>query len=488
MKDTKLIRFLVTLDAGEMKAFQKFARSPYHNSNKQLIGLLDCLAKYHPSFGQKTLTKRAVYQKMHPVKKDYHEGRMNLLMAQLVHLFREFLAFEQVQKDAFLQRKYRLQALLEKRLDDEYQKEVKKQGDALEDWREDEHYHLERLLMNWQLFHHPATARHQVGMPSLDHAMESLDRFFVWSKLKLSAAVFNRERVFSEKHRVGLLENLLEEFDHYIENVGELNIYRKIIYSQTYGGKNVLSELVAGYIKKADHFSGIEKSKIFIYINNICAQITRQGNSDHFRDMFKLYKYNLSNISNGYDNYFTEFIFVNIAAISSVVNEFDWAENFIKNYKLKLHKEVREEAVSLAYANVYYQKAIKNNDDKSFTAAINYLSKIDTNRPFYFYRIKLLLLRIHYEYYLKKGVEYSFLIDYSHAFEKQIKRENKMVEQKKQSFLNFIIILRKIINAVSNPNFSADDKEMLLKTIKLYNNISTKQWLLEKIRELKTTP
>ncbi len=488
MKDTKLIRFLATLDVNEMKSFQKFARSPYHNSNKQLIGLLDCLAKYHPSFDQRNFKKETIYRKIHPKDKGYHEGRMSLLMAQLVQLFKQFLAYEQVRKNEFLQRKYRLHGLLEKRIDDEYQKEVKKQEEALNDWREDEHYHLERLLLNWELFHHPATARHQVGMPSLDNAMESLDRFFVWSKLKLSAAVFNRERIFSEKHGINLLENILEKFGSYIRNVDELNIYRKIIQAQADDKKDILSGLVADYIKHAQHLSAFEKAKLYIFINNLFSRKSRQGGTINRKDLFKLINYKFTDPTDKVENILTETGFTNIAVTGSALHEFKWTENFIKQYQEKLNETVREDAVSLANAYLHFYTAMKKNDKKSYKETINYLNKINTNRPFYFYRIKIIALKIHFEYYLRNEEEYAFLMDYCNAFEKQLKREKTMGQSKKSAFINFVEALKKLIDSVSDPNFKHFKRAELIEAISSKNDISSKIWLLEKSRELKTTP
>jgi len=57
LKDGKLIHLLSKVDESELKSLIKFAKSPYHNTNKLIVHLLQKILTYHPNFNHKKLTK-----------------------------------------------------------------------------------------------------------------------------------------------------------------------------------------------------------------------------------------------------------------------------------------------------------------------------------------------------------------------------------------------------------------------------------------------
>ncbi len=341
MHQTKLIRLLSVLDTEELKSFQKFLHSPYHNSNKQVIPFLEYIAEYHPAFDHKNLKKETVYRKIHPDGKAYHEGRMNLLMSQLGQLLKQFLAFEQVKKDEFLQRKYRLKAYREKQLDDEYTKEIEKQEAALETWRKDATYHLEKFLLNRGVFFHPATPRYQVGMPSLDASLEHLDMLFVWEKMRLGAAAYNRQRILNEKHDIQVLDEVLMQFRNIIENSPTLDCYKDILNIQRSGNESLLLEMSKSFEKITMGFSSEEQLEIFTYLHNINSQKIRQGKSEFYIGLFDLNKFRYGNESTMKAVQMNDVTFVNMVAFGCVNYEFEWVLNFINSYKTIVRESFR---------------------------------------------------------------------------------------------------------------------------------------------------
>ena len=63
MRHSKLIGYLSRFSSQEMKDFRHFLQSPYHNSNKQALRLLEGLLSYHPDFDSPRLTKEKDFSK-----------------------------------------------------------------------------------------------------------------------------------------------------------------------------------------------------------------------------------------------------------------------------------------------------------------------------------------------------------------------------------------------------------------------------------------
>ncbi len=489
MKNAKLIRFLAALTPEELKSFQLFAQSPYHNSNKQVAGLLACLAKYHPDFDHKQLNKQSVFRKIHEKGKRFHEGRMNLLMARLMQLLKDFLVFEEVKKNAFLQRKERLHAYRARRLDDEYWKEVKKQEETLETWQENEKYYLEQLFLNREIFHHPATPRHQVGMPSLEKSLESLDMFFLWEKLKLSVAAFNRNRILKEKNHIELLPEIKLVFQEKIKTKPALLFYQELTELLQKNKDEIFQQLIDKYKEAISLFSDEEKISNLIILINYAAQRMRVGIKIFNRHSFNLYVLGLENKLLLEDGAINDTIFTNITLAACLNSAFDWADNFINEYKNNITPPAKKHAAAaLAMAYLHYYKAIDRKNNSYFSEAINFINNINTNDPFYYYRIKLLGMKIHYEYYLQNPENSFFLSDFCNAFERQLNRDKTMGTQKKSAFINSVKILKKIIAVHDTPDLNKKKKEKILDSIIAENNLFGKDWLLEKARELKTVP
>ena len=72
LSTSKFILTLETLNEADLKAFEQWLKSPWCNSNKTLLRLLEHVRKYYPACDSSKLTKERVFQKiLHLIKKQY---------------------------------------------------------------------------------------------------------------------------------------------------------------------------------------------------------------------------------------------------------------------------------------------------------------------------------------------------------------------------------------------------------------------------------
>ena len=484
MQETKLIRLLSFLEPSEYKSLLLFAKSPYLNNNKQATALLKCLHPYHPEFDHPKLTKGYIFKKMHTNGRLYHEGRLNLIMSQSVKLYKQFLAFEQLKKDEFNLNKLQLNAYREKRMDAEFTKASQKQGEALETWRKDGEYHLERFLLNKEVFSHPATPRYQVGMPSLDNSLEALDMFFVWEKLKNSSYVLNRMRLLKETHELKLFKKIFKEFEEIINNTPTLNFYKNIITIQLADNDELLCKLIESFEEILYILEKTEQEIFLVLLLNLASQKYRAGKAFFKLGILDLYRIGLDNNLIGNEKHISDITFTNIASIGSINFKFDWTRSFIRKYRAKLKDNIQNNAINLSMGYFYFYQAKYSGNIELILKTIDSLKDIDYSKKNYSYRTRALLLKSYYEYFLKKEKNIDFIYDYCNAFEQYLKRDKLIGKKKSMAFLNYIAKVRVLSKYYFNLN---DSKKEILREKKLISendNIFSKNWLVEKIEEL----
>ena len=81
-----------------MKRFTDFISSPYFNTNKSLLRLVNLLKKYHPSFPTDKISKEKLYGKLFSGV-SYNDQVMRNLSSQLLKLAKEFISFESFNRD-----------------------------------------------------------------------------------------------------------------------------------------------------------------------------------------------------------------------------------------------------------------------------------------------------------------------------------------------------------------------------------------------------
>lgn len=230
MKEGKLIQFLSKIEESELKSLIKFAKSPYHNTNKLLVPLLQKILTYYPDFDHKKLTKEHLFHAIHPAGKSYHEGRMNLLMTNLVSLVQDFFMYQEFQQDKIAQRRFKGKAFSNRNMYRYYKKEVEGVLEDLEQspYREEE-YFFQRYDLQKEFFFHSETPTGHSEIDLFYDSMESLDKFFMLGKMKLSAEHITMAKRLNTSREIIFLDEVILNLNYGENTPLILEVYNKII-------------------------------------------------------------------------------------------------------------------------------------------------------------------------------------------------------------------------------------------------------------------
>jgi len=99
MKTSKLFTILKTFSDEEMKRFEKFIVSPYHNSGRNLKPLFRILKKYHPEYPADKLTEIKISKAL-KIPGISSPGRtssqLNVRLSELTKMAKDFAVIENV--------------------------------------------------------------------------------------------------------------------------------------------------------------------------------------------------------------------------------------------------------------------------------------------------------------------------------------------------------------------------------------------------------
>ena len=97
---SSLITFLSSLDKSELREFDKFIHSPFHNNRSEVSRYFDVLKKFHPQFTGREFSKHHIFSLLYPGT-SYKDDVLRRLSSNLLKAGEEFGAYITFRKEKF---------------------------------------------------------------------------------------------------------------------------------------------------------------------------------------------------------------------------------------------------------------------------------------------------------------------------------------------------------------------------------------------------
>jgi len=353
MLSSKLVSLLKQFDEKEWREFQRFIESSYFNRRPKLKELLLILKKSVPGWDTKKLTNTYVYSKLFP-KEAINEKRLIDLRNNMVKLIEKYwLVNKKVQSiDEYhnLALAYHQKGFPNYR--DYY---FKKSFDNLKKARIDaEDFHSN--LFNLSLTKHKIVEEQGKRNiePNLQKLHDNLDVYFLCTKLKYYCKVLNYQNFRLHNYDISLIDAVLDEatknkYEMYpsiqIYYHGVLTLLNTNNEENFYALKNLL-------IQNTSTFSVKELRNMFVLARNYCAKNFNMGKRKFGKEGLDLYKIEMKEDLILVDGEILDSSCRNIIKLALLLDETEWAENFLKNYQPKISEEV----FTLSLANVHFHQ------------------------------------------------------------------------------------------------------------------------------------
>ncbi len=472
--NTKFFHTIQTFSPTELKSFELWLKSPWANSNKNLIRLLEKVAKHHPDFDNPKLTKAKLFKQILPNGK-YSDRRMNNLLSEGYLAAERFMIFNNLSNNQNLQKDLLSQELQNRHLEDWFFRDINKEVVRLEaktvkDWED----HLDLLRLNRRIYHHPnQNPRMLSGKQTIVKMGEQLDLVYLLEKAAIINEKIFRNRILkNENHEVDKELKIWLVASEELEHLA-IELYRMRF---NYAEETMLEqyfELRAVFLERYEELNEKEQKVHLMSLLNDTTLFIRKNLID-IRESLPLYKLGLSTKILLYRDKLVFNYFVIIVSASNYDKDFTFSDYFIKSYSQKLDKNFQKDGQTWAIAHTAYYKG-------NFTFCQDTL--LDYNfKNIYFQLIsKLLLTQVYFDLFLRDSTYQFYLFNYFDSFEKWITREKFRSQLVKKSYLRFVQICRTL---AKSHNELAFNKEKIEKLIENENNLQAAKWIKNKILEI----
>lgn len=482
MKNSKLINILKTFSDEEMKLFEKFLASPFHNSGKNCTPLFRQMQKYYPEFDTEKINYENLHKRLYPGKRFNKQVMWNLSSA-LEKMTKEFLEQIALRNDKFTRMQLAISEFSSRKLAGNYSQSIGEMEKVLEKMGIDYNYfdkklHLEIFKQDYYFLTDKIQFK---GDSTLKSAEYQVILF-----LKMNVTALRDLRILEEYHNYKVDANLPLEiagninYEMIIEYAKEKNYeYTYLIELYYHSLMMLLKPKETGHVVKfrelyQAHYKKLAKGEqrdMMHWLINYCLYNLDLRVDENNRMVFELNDFRLKEgLAFHLDDQLSRAIYLQILNSALRANETDWALNFIKEYTVKLMPEFRNTMRCQAYAFLYFHT-------KEYEKVLNYLNKVEFIDIIDKIQTRILSAKTYYELN-----EMETLLHYVDATKHFLSSNPSISEIVRLQIHTFLKYIQKIV-------FLRDSKDLgeinfLRKEIDAVEEVASKKWLLDKISEL----
>jgi len=464
MQNSRLIALLETLSNKETREIRNFLASPFFNKRIEVAQLFDYLSDcLH--LHQHIPEKRSAYRHLKGKQADYDDQQMRLWMSFLLKTVEKYLVHKAVFEDEVktktkLAEIYRLRNL-PKHLDRSLRELETLQNK--QSFRNATFYSNDFQIQVEQ--YRFTSANRRMSELNLQKMLDNLDIAYLSQKLRQSCLAISHQAVYNTQYHFGLSEEII----NYVEQQDLLKIPAIAIYYYVFQTLSKPDEskyfrsFKTEVVKHGAQFPAEELGDIYILAINFCIKKYNEGDKQFLQDEFELYQEGLKQNLFLKNNILSRFTYRNVVTVGLVLEEFQWLESFISDYRNKLDKAYQESMFSFNLARLEYSR-------KNYKAALHLLQKSLYKDLLLNLAAKTVILKIFYEL-----DEFDLLDAHLQAMRTFIRRKN-IIGYHQENYLNLIQFTKKLIEA--NP-YEKEGIQQIKKEIEATKSIAEKGWLLQ---------
>ena len=482
MHNNIAIELLKTLDKDELKRFESFIKSPFHNTNKIIVTIFDLIKKYAPEYEDKALHREQLFKKLYPGK-SFSETSLRTRMSELTELIKKYFSFSHFEKDEFHSK---LNIISELKIRKKYklaEKYILEMMQKIENKRDAEIDYYEKLNLVKELIDVYRISKMKNYSKYSIELGDSLFNFFYRELFVAVNEISYEKEVFNFKSDYEVTEEFLKTFDvkNFLNKAKEKKythypylalFYYMYIARTDYGNEENFFNLKELTYEYHTNLSRLEKFNIWTALVNAINGGLRFKDIKYIREAFELNRFflelNIMPLEKG--GYFYTSKFENIFTVAITCKEFDFAEKFAEeNYK-KLSPDEQENTINFCRAILQFY-------NKSYEKSLSTLNKVELSDVVIKMRVRMYYFMNYYETNSFESV--NSLIDSFKHFLSENKDIPDMLANRAKLALYFAakITAAKINNKKLDYAVYKEAKDE-------HANFWSKDWFIEKMEEL----
>lgn len=468
--DSSLIIFLSSLDKTELREFDKFIHSPFHNNRSEVSRYFDVLKKFHPKFTGSGLSKQNVFSMLYPGT-SYKDDVIRRLSSNLLKAGEEFGAYSMFRKDKFVYNKHLTAFYLSKSAQKLLARQINKtESELLASPCRDAAFFLNMSFL--EEYRRLGSIRKDSSGRKIDvqDQIDSIWKFAAITLFRLYKIASEHSRQFDMAYNLNNLSLLFGLIDKTgFMGSKALEIWYLVMKLQSQPDDATFYRLKKVFTANSNLFEPVEGFVIYVSLLGYCYEKNILARENFHVEEYEIMRAMLAGGLLIQDNVFHPEWFI-YAVISSLrAGKLKFAQELVNEYSALLPPSEADNVLEHAFAEIAietgnYDKALKHLAVSKYN---NIAEKLRANHMY---------LKIYYEQGLSEQFFYN--ID---SFKHLIKNEvslSKSVKELRENFIKYAVKLFRI-----KLNESGEDPGAVKKDI-LKTPIMGNKWLLQKADEL----
>jgi hypothetical protein len=483
MNNSTLIQLFKSLDKADRRQLRKVVVSPYFNQREDVTALFEYIDKNIEAGAPKLMKEKAfaaIYN-----KQKFDVDRFYYPMSLLTQIILKYLAMNELEKHPPQYHRLLNQSLRQRGAEKIYDKTIVDAKAHLEQQPlRNARYHHDSFLLRYDEFDSQQQL-HRDATFELQEMTNDFHFYCISEVLRLAYALLSHQIISKKEYKQPLLESVLM--------IAELHLDIPAIATQYYafqtlsGSNKNIVKIVEDDTKNTEKAADLEGTSfrklkkeitenqslfpeaelrdLLLVAINYCIRRQNQGELNYIREALDLYRIGLENRVLMDNGVISAYNYKNILMLALKIFDFDWAEQFLNDYKKFLPEKERE--------NLYkYNCAIFSFRKNDFTKAIQLLQEVNLKEVLFNLDARRMLSRIYYD--LK---EFTALDSYIESSKIYLHRQND-IGYHKESYTNYFRTIEKFLKSDLR---SAAVKDKLRQEVTDTQMIVERDWLLSKL-------
>ena len=462
MLQSPLAQTIAALSIRERQELRHWVLSPAFNRRPEVLHLYDWLCARLEQPGPETVSARAVAQ----AHLAADEPGLRHTMSFLFRVVKQYLAWREWSSDALAPRLSLCRALRKKGLAAVFDKEFKQIPKP--DPAAPQHAGLQ--LQRYQLHFEHWEAQHRSGptdITQLAAANEAFGLFVALKALRHGCAALDQAGLLPPEEVAWLSESLAAvEAGRYAGAAAVQAYYRcfKLMQSGEEQHFQPLKTLLAG---PGDMLPADELRDVYLVAINFCIKKLNTGVRRYIREALDLYRSGLVRQVIQDNGVLAKATYQNILLLAIAVEEWDWARDFLEQYRSALPSGERHNAYHFNLALYYFRK-------KDYPAAQDILRRVEFRDVFHNLDARRMLVRIYFDTGAVQALD-SLL----HSFKIYLQRHRNIGYHRELNG-NFVRAVQQLLRLEPG---DAAAREKLRQRIAAEGYVAEREWLLQQLEK-----
>lgn len=400
MHEAPVVQTFRTLTKAERRAFGKWLSSPFFNQRGDVLRLFEYFCEKVPVGADREtdLSKLAAFTHVFPPDERrkarvYDDAEMRHAMSFLFQELKQFLAYRHWSEDAADTGRHLCRELRRRGLEQVFEKEFAALSARLDESAHRsadyffQQYHL--CLERWEVFRRS----NRSASDALQQAGAARDVYIATETLRQACAVLAQPGERGAAPGSIYLEATLSAvasgaFRAVPGVMAYYHCYR--LLSAAEAAEADFQQLRLLLDTDWAVFPDNEIRDLYVGAINYCIRRLNSGARDYIREALHLYRSGLARGIILEDGFLNKYTYNNILLLAIAVEEWDWALEFLEQYKSVLPPRDRDSAGQFNLATYYFRK-------KDYERAQDILSRVEFRDVFYNLDARRMLARIYFD-------------------------------------------------------------------------------------------